>query len=233
MMVGKDVSDISVKVPEDVHDNGKDVPTFSAYLTAIVKDSQGRVIRVHRQRSHSPTANFIGLLLPVNWYISIGQAFTITTTSNSNQSYQPNVNSSAYCISYPNSVTNYQTYLVMIQVGSGTQSNAFNAYSLAAPITNGTGTGQAVYGTPSFSNTATVSGSSAYFIIEQSLNNPSSSVLSITEVGIIIYLQTTIAGGASMCHCGQFLVWYDTLSSTISVPGGGSLAIYYTFTVNP
>ena len=233
MMVGKDVSDISVKVPEDVHDNGKDVPTFSAYLTAIVKDSQGRVIRVHRQRSHSPTANFIGILFPVNWYITTGQAFTLTTTSNSTTSYQPNLGSNAVCIFYPCSSTNWQTYLVMIQVGSGTQSNPYNAHSLAAPIANGTGTGQAVYGTPSFLNTVIVSGSSAYFIIEQSLNNPSSSTLSITEVGIIINLQAISANGVNGCHCGQYLVWYDTLSSTISVPGGGSLAIYYTFTVNP
>jgi len=233
MLVGKDVSDISFKVPEDAYDTGKHIPTFSTYLTAIVRDSTGRVVRVHRQRSHSPTANFMGLFLPVNWYITTCQAFTLTTTSNSTKSYQSNLNGTAYCISYPNNKNNYQTYLVMIQVGSGTQSSPYNAHSLASPIANGSGAGQLVYGTPSVSNTATVSGSSAYFVIEQTFSNQTSSTIDITEVGIIIYVQTTAPGTNSYSTYGQLLVWYDVLSSAISVPAGGYLTIAYTFTVNP
>jgi len=233
MMVGKDVSDISVKVPEDAYDTGKHIPTFSAYLTAIVRDSTGRVIHVHRQRSHSPTANFMGLFLPLNWYISTGQAFTITNATGGTNSYQPNLSGLVYCISYPNNVNNYQTYLVMIQVGSGTQSNAFNAHSLASPIANGSGTGQLVYGAPSVSNTATVSGSSAYFIIEQTFSNQTSSTIDITEVGIITFVQVTRPNCSCYTTYGQILVWYDTLSSAISVPAGGSVTIAYTFTVNP
>ena len=141
MMIGNYVNDNSVKVPEDAHDAGKHIPTFSAYLTAIVRDSTGRVVRVHRQRSHSPTANFMGLFLPLNWYITTGQAFTITNTSNSTNSYKPNLGSGTLCIYYPGSTYNGQTYLVMIQVGTGTQSNPYNAHSLASPIANGSGTG--------------------------------------------------------------------------------------------
>jgi hypothetical protein len=233
MMIGKGVNDISVKVPEDAYDTGKDVPTFNAYLTAIVRDSQGRVVRVHRQRSHSPTANFMGLLLPLNWYLSSGQAFTLTNTSGNTCSYQPSLNSGAYCISYPNNSYNSQTYLVMIQVGSGTQSNPYNAHSLASPIANGSGTGQLVYGAPSVSNTATVSGNSAYFIIQQTFSNQTSSSISITEVGIIVNVQTICSNCTGSINCGQLLVWYDALSSAISVPAGGSVTIYYTFTINP
>jgi len=233
MLIGKDISDISVKVPEDAHDTGKHMPTFSAYLTAIVRDSSGRVVRVHRQRSHSPTANFMGLFLPLNWYITTGQAFTLTNTSNTTGSYQPNLNDGVVCITYPNNHTNYQTYLVMIQVGSGTNSNPFNAYSLASPIANGSGTGQLVYGTPAVSTTATVSGSSAYFIIEQTFSNQTSSTIDVTEVGIIMNAQIISANGNSWGSYGNLLVWYDVLSSAISVPAGGSLTIAYTFTVNP
>jgi len=232
-MVGKGISDISVKVPEDVHDIGKHIPTLGVYLTAIVRDSQGRVIHIHRQRSHSPTANFMGLFLPLNWYITTGQAFSLTNTSNSTCSYNPGLNQNAYCIVYPSNAYNFQTYLVMIQVGSGTQSNPFNAYSLASPIANGSGTGQLVYGTPSVSNTATVSGSSAYFVIEQTFSNQTSSTINITEVGIITNVQTSCTNCNSSTSCGNLLVWYDVLSSAISVPAGGSLTIAYTFTVNP
>ena len=237
MMVGKDVSDISVKVPEDAYDTGKHVPTFSAYLTAIVRDSTGRVIRVHRQRSHSPTANFMGLLLPVNWYMSTGQAFTITNATGGTYNYQPSLDGTTPGtipgISYPNNATTYPNYLVMIQVGSGTQSNPYNAHSLASPIANGSGAGQLVYGTPSVSNTVTVSGSSAYFVIEQSFSNQTSSTIDITEVGIITHLYFVAAGNQSPTNFGNTLVWYDTLSSAISVPAGGYLTIAYTFTVNP
>jgi len=232
-MVGKDISDINVKLPEDAHDTGKYMPTFSAYLTAIVRDSTGRVVRVHRQRSHSPTANFKGLFLPLNWYITTGQAFTLTNATGGTCSYLPNLSSSGYGIFYPNNNLNHQTYLVMIQVGSGTQSNPFNAHSLASPIANGSGAGQLVYGTPSVSNTATVSGSSAYFVIEQTFSNQTSSTIDITEVGIIVNVYITIAGNGTVTTCGQLLVWYDVLSSAISVSAGGSLTIAYTFTVNP
>jgi hypothetical protein len=233
MMVGKDVSDISVKVPEDAYDTGEHVPTFSAYLTAIVRDSMGRVVRVHRQRSHSPTANFMGLFLPLNWYITTGRAFTLTNTSNSTCSYQPNLNESAGCISYPVNNLNTQTYIVMIQVGSGQQSNPFNAYSLASPIANGSGTGQLVYGAPAVPTAVTVSGSSAYFVIEQTFSNQTSGTIDITEVGIITHVQTAVAGANGSASSCQLLVWYDVLSSAISVPAGGSVTIAYTFTVNP
>jgi len=233
MMVGKDVDGISVKVPEDAHDTGKHMPTFSAYLTAIVRDSTGRVVRVHRQRSRSPTANFMGLFLPINWYTITGQAFTLTNTSNSTCSFQPGLNVSAYCIAYPNNNHNFNTYIVMIQVGNGQQSNPFNAYSLASPIANGSGTGQLIYGVPAVSSTAIVSGSSAYFIIEQTLSNQTSSTIDITEVGIIVNVQTACADCNSGTSCGNLLVWYDVLSTTISIPAGGSITIAYTFTVNP
>jgi hypothetical protein len=175
----------------------------------------------------------MGLFLPLNWYISTGQAFTITNATGGTCSYQPNLNASASCISYLNNNLNEPTYLVMIQVGSGQQSSPFNAHSLASPIANGSGTGQLVYSTPSVSTTTTVSGSSAYFVIEQAFSNQTSSTIDITEVGIITYVKTTELSNGGITTCGNLLVWYDVLSSAISVPAGGSVTIAYTFTVNP
>jgi len=121
----------------------------------------------------------------------------------------------------------------MIQVGSGTQSNPYTAYSLASPIANGSGAGQLVYGQPSIPSNITVSGSSAYFVISQTFNNNSGSTITITEVGIVVYIQTISASGSNATNFGNVLVWYDVLSSSISVPNGGSVTIYYTFMVNP
>jgi hypothetical protein len=233
MMVGKGIEDIDINMPKDAHDIGKDTPTFRAYLTIVVRDSEGKVVKVHRQRSHSPTANFIGLMLPLIYFNVTGSSYTIKTTGGSTYNYKPAINVSVACISYPNNGHNYPSYIVMIQVGSGQQSNPYSAYSLAAPIANGSGTGQLVYGQPSVPSNIIVSGSEAYFTISQTFNNNSGGTVTITEVGIV----TQIAFGASYsttaAFSGTVLVWYDVLSSPISVSDGGSVTIYYTFTVNP
>ena len=233
MMVGKGIEDVDITMPRDAYNIGKDTPTFNAYLTIVVRDSEGRVVNVHRQRSHSPTANFIGLMLPLTYFYVTGNSYTLKNTGGSTYSYEPAINANAFCISYPNSKTNYPSYVVMIQVGSGQQSNPYTAYSLAAPIANGSGTGQLVYGQPSVPSNITVSGSSAYFTISQAFINNSGSTITITEVGIVTYLQFSQSNNWSNETFGQVLVWYDALSSSISVPNGGSVTIYYTFTVNP
>jgi hypothetical protein len=233
MMVGKGVEDIDITVPRDAYNTGKDIPTFNAYLTVVVRDSEGRVVKVHRQRSHSPTANFIGLLLPLQYFASCSCSYKITNTGGSTYNYQPGLNNTAQCIGYPNTSETVRTYLAMIQVGSGSQPNPYTATALAAPIANGSGTGQLVYGSPSIPSNITVSGSSAYFTISQTFNNNSGGTITITEVGVILSIVFSQAYGSSNTSLGNTLVWYDVLSSPISVPNGGSVAIYYTFTVNP
>jgi hypothetical protein len=49
----------------------------------------------------------------------------------------------------------------------------------------------------------------------------------------VVQVYTCSAAQSSPTNCGQVLVWYDVLSSSISVSAGGTLVIYYTFTVNP
>ena len=233
MMIGEKVEDINIRMPEDAHDVTSHVPTFNAYLIAIVRDSNGNIIRVHRQRSHSPTANFIGLLLPMLYFSNNNVSFTITNSTGGTCSYNSGIGNSYQDISYPNSGQNYNTYIVTIQVGSGQQSNPYNATALAAPIANGSGAGQLVYQSVTPPSTVTLNGNTAYFNIIQTYNNLSGSTITITEVGIILSLQLTNIDHSKTTSCGNILVWYDVLSSSISVPNGGSVTIYYTFTVNP
>jgi hypothetical protein len=232
MMIGKGNNDINVDIPNDAYDTGKDIPTFSAYLIAIVRDSTGKVIKVHKQKSHSPTANFIGLLLPVTWFNNTGSSFTITNVTGGTCSYKPGIGGAPYCIPYPSSHINYPTYFIMIQVGSGSQPNPSSATSLAAPIANGSGSGQLIYYPTLLPVTATVSGNSAYFYILQEFNNQSGATITVAEVGIILQLTLGNVNGGSSANCGQVLLWYDVFSSPISIPNNGGLAIYYTFTVS-
>jgi len=228
-MVGEDIGNPLIETPKDAYYNGKDVSTFNAYLTIVVRDKDGKVVRIHRQRSHSPTSNFIYLLLPTSYYNITGQTVTIT-----------NINGTSYSwatfkgpISYPNTAINNPSYLLMIQVGSGQRTNPATATSLAAPIANGSGAGQLVYGQPSVSTNIIASDSSAYFYISQTLNNLSGATITITEVGIVTQIQVNGLGCGYAVNLGPLLMWYDVLSSPISVPNGGSVTIYYTFMVNP
>jgi len=234
MMIGKAVDDMNVNMlPDDAYPSEREQPTFKAYITAIVRDANGNIVKVHKQWSHSPTSNFMAILLPANWYINTQQSTSIVSTSNSSYALNPTAGSKANGIFYPNNNSNGSTYLLMIQVGSGTQSNPYSAYSLAAPIANGSGTGQLVYGTPSVSSSPIVSGSSMYFYISQTFNNLSGGTITITELGIVLSL--TISEPSKLITYGgvNVLIWYDTLSSPISVSNGGSITIYYTFTIIP
>jgi len=238
MMVGKETNNIDIDIPSDAYDTGKDIPTFNAYLLAIVRDSTGKVIKVHKQKSHSPTANFIGLMLPLTWFNTTGNSFTITNVTGGTCSYKPRLAYGAPDISYPanNPLTGNEsptTYLVMIWVGSGSRPNPYSATSLAAPISNGSGSGQLVYSSVSSPGGIGVSGRSAYFIISQSYTNQSGATINITEVGIVLQLLLMQAAPNPTTNCSRVLVWYDVLSSTISVPNGGTVTIYYMFTVNP
>ena len=230
MIVGENLNSLDVKVPGDAYYTQKDSPMFNAFITIIVRDSNGNIVNIHRQRSHSPTKNFIIYFVPIYYLYSNNISITVTDTSNNTYT---NSSNPAFGISYPSNQKNVPSYLVMIAVGSGSQSNVYNAYNLAAPIANGSGTGQLVYGSPSISTSITVSGSSAYFYISQTFSNYSGGTVTITEVGIITGLAQNIANGSSVGSTIQMLMWYDVLSSSISVPNGGSVTIYYTFTVNP
>jgi len=233
MMVSKGIEDIDITIPRDAYNTDKDTPTFNAYLTVVVRDSGGRVVKVHRQRSHSPTANFIMLMLPLTYFKNTNRSVTINNTGGISYSYKPGIAYNIYDIPYPNGTVNNPTYLLMIQVGSGSQTNPYSAYSLASPIANGTGSGQLVYSQPPVSSNVIASGNSAYFTISQTFNNQSGGTITITEVGVILNLVLGQSGTTNTTNIGQVLVWYDVLSSPISVPNGGSVTIYYTFMVNP
>jgi len=237
MLVGSKVNyDISnLYMPKDVKGDNDYQKSFIATLTIIVRDKDGKVIKKYKQKSHSPTANFIGMMLPMTWFKETGNSWTFTSTSNSTSSIKPNGTTSNGSIPYPNSGYNNTIYIVNILVGSGSQSNSYNAINLNAPISNGSGTGQLIYSTLSTPTNITVNGNEAYFIISQSYTNQSSSTINITEVGIILYLITAAADAYSASTSsviGNTLTWYDVLSSPISVGSGQSATIYYTFSVN-
>jgi len=233
MLVGSKV-DYNISKLDIPKDGKRDInyqKSFSAILTIIVRDKDGKVIKRYKQKSHSPTSNFIGLMIPLTWYNATGNSWTIITTSNTNMTYIPYLTNAGYDISYPNNEDNYNTYVINISVGSGSNSSPYNAYNLNAPISNGSGTGQLIYSSISTPTSITINGSQAYFIMSQSFNNQSGGTITISELGIILKL-SIYHGNSNSATSGNVLVWYDVLSSPISVGNGQNVVIYYTFSVN-
>ena len=233
MMVGSKVDyDISNSdIPKDSKEDIEYRKSFSATLTIIVRDKNGNVIKRYKQKSHSPTSNFIGIMLPLTYYNTTGSSWKMLITSTSTYNYYQSLTGSFFGIGYPNSnMPNFNSFLDIL-VGSGSLSNPYNAYKLASLIYDISQGGDLTYDSITFPSAITISGSKAYFIVSQSYINSSGSTISITEVGIYILLSVN----ASTYNPGteiSILTWYDVLSTPISIANGQSATIYYTFSVN-
>jgi hypothetical protein len=103
-----------------------------------------------------------------------------------------------------------------IQLGSGTQAFSPTLTGLAAPILNGTGSGQLVYSTVAVSNI----GSSVFVL--GAVSNSTSSAINVTEIGLqcTIYLQYVDSSDNYAVNTYNFLLSYDTFSTAISIPAG-------------
>jgi hypothetical protein len=106
------------------------------------------------------------------------------------------------------------TWSWSIQLGSGTQTFSPTLTSLAAPIANGSGAGQLVYGYA----TVTYIGTSIYTSI--TVSNDTSDTINVTEIGLVgtIDITYSIGLGKYATNSSNFLLSYDTLSTAISIP---------------
>ena len=225
------------KLGQELH-----IPIPEAFWTLDVFDKDGRLIRRHRQRSHSWTRNaynalFQGLsgamakdqtfgagLLSMKRFNSqvkpaIGDDYFICMGSDQNGNTRCTAEGSLYC-----------TFLAAaafdgcgIQVGSGTDAESFEDYVLQTQILEGSGAGQlnhvaselpaVTYAALTLTNTLI-----RYF------NNNSGGNIDVNEVALMAHMMFyTGAGQAS-----HFLYSRDKLPATVTVPDTGQLKVTYT-----
>ena len=211
-------------------------------LTAIIKDKDGKIIKVHKQRSHSFVSNFLALLASsfATYYNqsisnSFGYYYRITNGdyAANNPSYWTGEGIFAL-----NDGANDSSYGLV--VGTGTTPPTPNDYVLGNQIVNGTGNGQLVYGAHQFtpapqsigsSNNATttttptsgllpVSGNTTSLQILRTFQNQSGASITVSEVGLITETANYYV-----------LIVHDLLSSPITVPPNAVLTIIYTISV--
>ena len=189
-------------IPDDLPD---EQPAFKAYIEAKVYDKEGHLIQYHRQPMRSLTRYFLALMsIPI-----LGTYQNAST--NSAQNLLVNVLGLPSNITLGNGTANIY-WDFSIQLGSGTQTFSPTLTGLAAPIANGTGTGQLVYSTIS----ALYVGSSIIVLIQ--VSNSTSSAIPVTEIGLWGIVYTRAYTGASSYN---FLLSYDTFSTAIQIPASG------------
>jgi hypothetical protein len=194
-------------IPDDLPDE----PTFKAYIEAKVYDKEGHIIDYRRQPMKSLTEYFLA-------FITVVLAGTFAPGGNNTaQSILVNVlglpsqaSNSSGCAGIQSDYT--------IQLGSGSEAFSLTLTGLAAPIANGSGSGQLVYSGKSVS----FAGSSIYLGI--AVQNFSGSTINVTEIGLFWNVQL-LCGSCSTTYSYNFLFSYDTFSTAISIPNG-SLATF-------
>jgi len=181
---------------------------ISEKIIAIVRDAKGNIIDKREQKMRSLTQYYLALMsIPIIGTIPSISSSTATGILTNVLGLTGNLAVGAGNVG----ILNFDT---SIQLGSGTQSFSLTLNSLSAPIANGSGTGQLIYYQQSFLYTITS--------ISQILtvSNSSSNTITVSEIGLIgtIYL----SGGEAIQTTNTYLFSYDTFSSPISIPAGGS-----------
>jgi len=210
-------------IPDD-QSLSADEPTFKAYVEAKVYDREGHLIQYHRQPMRSLTQYFLALMsIPLEG-----------TSQSSSANQAPGILTNI--LGLPSEITNIAlngattwgpatiTWGWSIQLGSGTQAFSPTLTSLAAPIANGTGAGELVYGS------VTVNYAGATIYIPITVSNYTSNTINVTEIGLMgtvgIFYYNSSDNPASNTY--SFLLSYDTFSTAISIPPGSLAAFQIT-----
>jgi len=230
-----------INIKDKIQDALKLHNNIDIRVEAKVIDKNGKIIKVHKQKSHSFLMNFLALLTSafVNKANSIIGYYYFKSTSGAWFSDDgSNTNLSSFLLM--NDTNNDSTYGIV--VGTGTATPTPNDDNLGNQIVNGTGSGQLVYGAHSInpapgtsqiqgqstkptSGILTPSGNTTSWQISRTFQNQSGASITVSEVGILV---NTRAYSADWIYV---LIIHDLLSSAITIPNGGVMAITYTISV--
>jgi hypothetical protein len=228
-----------INIKDTIKDALKLKNNIDVRLTITVKDKDGKIIKQHKQYSHSFVRNFMTILASA-FYAYI--FYDYQTTNNLWYSVDPNY-TTIFSVLNTNDSSNDASFGIV--VGTGTATPTATDYKLGNQIPNGTGSGQLSYGTSSISpgnssvspaaslssptQTLTPSGNTTSIQISRTFQNNSGSSITVTETGIIVKT-TSFYNGLSTATTNELIV-HDLLSSPITIQNSAVLTIVYTISV--
>jgi len=226
-----------INIKDTIKDALKLKDNIDIRLTVTIKDKNGKIIKQHKQHSHSFVSNFLALIAQamLNPYNNVSNFYGYKGAGGNVQFVE--TSSSTGMTTIENFMTmldgaNDSSYGIV--VGTGTSPPTPNDYTMESEIPNGTGTGQLVYGSHSVSppggttsspTLLTPSGNTTSFSVSRTFQNQSGASITVSEVGIFI-MQYAQSGNII-----TVLITHDLLSSPITIPNGGVMAITYTISV--
>jgi len=232
-----------IRIKDAIQDALKLHNNIDVRLTAIVKDKDGKIIKQHKQRSHSFVSNFLALLatgFATYYQYNPGNVYGYWSKSTTENYILYNPNSYVINAIFDlNAGANDSAYGIV--VGSGTATPTPNDYALGNQIVNGTGNGQLVYNAhtinpaPQSGSSAAlqtqsttpsvgllpVSGNTTSWQISRTFQNQSGASITVSEVGIYTNVVNYMV-----------LIIHDLLSSPITIPNNAVLTIVYTISVS-
>ena len=188
-----------------------DVPHAPRLLVELeVRDRDGKVIQKHKQEGKSFLINFMSMILGL-FQGSSTMTFLYGVSGGSCSSSTITIPSiSDFSVQASSGNDNYG-----ILIGSGNTPNTATQCSLETKISNSTMS----YGSTTVENglSANDSTNTVTFTITRQFTNNSGSTQTVAEVGLAINGYSTYP-----------LIARDVLSSSVSVPNGGTLTVTYT-----
>jgi len=195
-------------------------PLLTARYRLVVRDAQGRIMRIEEAPSKSFILNFLYL-----WWLNLNLNNTDSISavnSSGQQTTTPLVQPQFWYVAFGGNSAPYSG----IQAGSGTSAPSASSPYLESLILSGTGSGQLSYGT----NTVTsplLSSNPGTMTITRTFTNNSGGSVTVGEIG----LATNQATPTENVYYAVLLI-HDVLSSAASVPNGGTITVTYTLQVN-
>lgn len=209
------------------------IPIAEAFWQLEVRDRNGRLLRTHRQRSHSWVRNAYNLLLcqaaAVPSDSALGLAIVDTGgATRSDSSTQP---ASGWSSSGAANMRIYvgSTYGLYAQagvdsmgivVGTGNGAENFDGHSLGSKVSSGNGAGQLAYSAMDAPSISTV-GASKQVVWIRYFNNNSGAAITVNEAGI--YTKGTVDGSTV-----YYMMCRDLLAGGVDVSDTGQLKVTYT-----
>jgi hypothetical protein len=228
--LNKDELDLSQLPKDSFYDHKKDDDLsgvqIRATLTFRITNPDGTVVREWTEPAHSLNVNFVQFIWAL-WYAT-------TATVQDTGGTEITINGASGGTMALTAPSGNSTYGIV--VGSGASAGSTPSptqFKLVAQIPAGTSSGQIEYGAVSLTQPAT-SGQITQFTISRSFTNVSGAALTVTEIGIIVYVTgfaMTTVSTSSAVSSDYFLIAYDIPSSAISVQNGQTLTVTYTFSV--
>jgi hypothetical protein len=195
-----------------------DIKIVLEKIKVIVRDAKGNIVDEREQRMKSLTQYFLAFMT-----IPILGTYAGASTNNATGILTNILGLPSRQVSYDLSPS-LIVFDMAIQLGSGTQTFSPTLTSLAAPISNGSGTGQLLYNTLSFTYSQTS------ITAQLIATNNTSSAIGVSEIGLygILYMIYYNTNDVYEVDTHTYLLSYDTFSTPVSIPASGNATFQIT-----